>query len=477
MTERVNLGRFRYVRGVHRVAAFLIVLLFAGLARAGYTPPPIRGYVTDTAGVLTPETTQRFDKKLAEYRLCSKNHVAVFIAKSLEGNSIEDVAYAAFNAWHIGEAKKDNGVLLVIAPNERKDRIETGRGAEGALTDLQANDILRQHVSPRLKESNFDAAVDEGTSAIGEALQGDGGACAMTRVFSAPTPTTTPTLGSTATSPSPATTAPKTTSEPTYTFHEPIDHPGERVVVSVLLAIMAFVAAFGAKSGFGLVLSLIGGPIYYAFTSTATTTRGDIDLEMVYGFTAFFAIILAILDWLCWTKLRGDDWGGGGAGGGGGGGGGGSSDWTTGSSTSSTFDFSSSSSSSSSRRAASTRPIRAAAAAPAAEARATATNSASAGASSRTARSSRRTLPRHRCSWRRGPSDTCRASRRAASGARSRSCTRSARRTQERLLPDDAGAAHLFDATVAVGDDPVAAPEVRRLRCPRCAIRTVYAKT
>ncbi len=338
MTERVNLGGFRYVaRVVHRAAVFLIVLLFAGLVRAGYTPPRIQGYVTDTAGVLTPETTQHFDKKLAEYKLCSKNHVAVFITKSLEGNTIEDVAHAAFQTWHIGEAKKDNGVLLVIAPDERKVRIETGRGVEGALTDLQANDILRQHVSPHMKESNFDAAVDDGTSAIGAALEGDGGACAMTRVFSAPAPTIAPTT----TSP-PATTAP-TSSWVAPAVHEPLDHPTARAVVSIIIVILALTAAFGAKNGFGLVLSFIAGPVYYAFTSTATNARGDIDLDLVYGFSAFLAIILAILDWLCWTRLRGREWSGSS---GGGGGGGGSSDWSTGSSTSSTFDFSSSSSSS-----------------------------------------------------------------------------------------------------------------------------------
>ncbi|HEU4538739.1 MAG TPA: TPM domain-containing protein, partial [Polyangiaceae bacterium] len=131
---------------------FVCGALFAALpARAqGYSPPAIAGHVTDAAGKLSPPETAKLEAKLADYRRCSSNHVAVFVARSLEGHPIEDVAYATFNRWKVGEAGKDNGVLLVIAPAERKVRIETGKGVGGELTDLQASEIVRQRISPRL---------------------------------------------------------------------------------------------------------------------------------------------------------------------------------------------------------------------------------------------------------------------------------------------------------------------------------------
>ncbi len=157
------------------LCALLVAVLFvvSKRAHAAYWPPNIAGYVTDPGEKLAHAAVKRLDEKLATYRKCSTNHVVVFIASSLEGATIEDAANATFNTWKIGDAKKDNGVLLVIAPNERKVRIEVGRGLEGKLTDLQSNDILRQHVSPHLKADDFESAVDDGTTAIG-ALSGSG---------------------------------------------------------------------------------------------------------------------------------------------------------------------------------------------------------------------------------------------------------------------------------------------------------------
>src|SRR6185436_945485 len=93
-----------------------------------------------------------------------------FVVGSLEGETIDDIAYKTFNAWGVGQKGKDNGVLLVIAPNERKVRIETGLGVGGALTDLQSNDIIRQVIAPKLKDNRFFEAIDQGTNAIAEAL-------------------------------------------------------------------------------------------------------------------------------------------------------------------------------------------------------------------------------------------------------------------------------------------------------------------
>jgi uncharacterized membrane protein YgcG len=151
------------------VVCATVLLAVPGWA-LGYTPPPIKGHVTDTAGKLAPADVARLEAKLAGYRQCSTNHLAVFLTPSLEGQTIEDVAYGAFNTWKLGEAGKDNGVLLVIAPSERKVRIETGRGVGGKLTDLQSSDIIRTRVSPHLAAGDFAGAIDDGTNGIEQAL-------------------------------------------------------------------------------------------------------------------------------------------------------------------------------------------------------------------------------------------------------------------------------------------------------------------
>jgi len=144
----------------------LVATLLWTLAAQAFKPPPINGQVMDTAGVLTPPQVARLNDKLLRVRMQTGFAVVVFIPSSLEGESMEDVAYTTFNTWKVGSAKGDDGVLLLIAPQERKARIETGKGVGGALTDLQSSRINREVVNPRLQEDQFYEAVNDGTSAI-----------------------------------------------------------------------------------------------------------------------------------------------------------------------------------------------------------------------------------------------------------------------------------------------------------------------
>lgn len=186
--------RRRLVTFAFAFAVLVVALLLRGApAFAGkYVPPPIAGHVTDAAGKLTPGEIAALNDKLATYRKCSSNHIAVFFPRSLEGYSVEDVAYDTFNTWHIGESKKDSGVLLVLAPNERKIRIETGKGVGGDLTDVESSHILRDVVGPNMKAGRFFQAADQATTRIGAAL----GRCPIADIGSvagAVTTTTVPT--------------------------------------------------------------------------------------------------------------------------------------------------------------------------------------------------------------------------------------------------------------------------------------------
>ena len=112
-----RLGRF--TRHAHAAVALLVpalvavaVLLWSGAADAAFKPPALNGHVMDTAGFLTPDQVLKIDQKLDRARQETGFAIVVFIPGSLEGEDIADVAYTTFNAWKIGSAKGDDGVLL-----------------------------------------------------------------------------------------------------------------------------------------------------------------------------------------------------------------------------------------------------------------------------------------------------------------------------------------------------------------------------
>jgi uncharacterized protein len=158
------------------VARLMLMLVAWCVSAEAYTPPPIRGHVTDMTGKLSPADITELNAKLSRFRAETTHEVAILLIPSLGGESIEDVAYDTFKEWKIGQKGADNGVLLVIAPGDRKVRIETGKGIGGALTDLQASQIIRTKIGPRLKEEKFREALEDGSDAILEALKSEPGA-------------------------------------------------------------------------------------------------------------------------------------------------------------------------------------------------------------------------------------------------------------------------------------------------------------
>lgn len=154
----------------------------ASAARAAFAVPPLEGHVTDAAHVLSPEERADLEQRLTRAMNDSGVEIAVLIAQSLEGETIEDVAYKTFNTWGIGRERLDNGVLLVIALNEHRIRIETGKGIGGRLTDLQASDVIEHRIAPLLRAGRLRDGVADGTDAIVAALASD-------RVRSAPSET------------------------------------------------------------------------------------------------------------------------------------------------------------------------------------------------------------------------------------------------------------------------------------------------
>jgi len=154
------------------VVAFLAfcTLFLAGAQAWAFTPPAIDGPITDPSHKLSDDDKQALAQKLLDYKNRTTNEVAYFIAPSLNGEDIEDVGYDTGQAWQLGAKGKDNGVLVVLAPNERRMRIEVGKGLEGDLTDLQTQQIIQQIIGPHLKQNDFRGAIDQSADAIIAAL-------------------------------------------------------------------------------------------------------------------------------------------------------------------------------------------------------------------------------------------------------------------------------------------------------------------
>lgn len=167
---------------------FAIFALVAPARAFAYTPPPLVGHVVDAARLLNEEQRAALDAKLDRFQAEHGYAIVVLTVPSLEGETIEDVAYDAFNAWGVGAAHRDDGVLLVIAPHERRTRIETGKGVGGALPDIVASDILDQHVNPMLARGEPARAVDDGVTAIAAALTSDTDASRRSPTADAPSP-------------------------------------------------------------------------------------------------------------------------------------------------------------------------------------------------------------------------------------------------------------------------------------------------
>lgn len=144
-------------------------MFFAGTALA-FNPPVPTGYVTDTAGALSPAQVAQLNRSITDFNKRTQNEIGVLLIKSVGDESIEDVTHQTFKAWRVGKAGLDNGVLLVLAIESRKMRLQTGSGIEGEITDLQSNDILVS-MRPGLRAKDYNGAVTSAVNKIETLLE------------------------------------------------------------------------------------------------------------------------------------------------------------------------------------------------------------------------------------------------------------------------------------------------------------------
>jgi len=154
--------------------AVIAALGFALLpATAAPTFPELTGRVVDDAGLLTPEDEQALAAELKALEDKSSDQLVVVTLPSLQGYTIEDYGYQLGRHWGIGTAKLDNGALLIVAPNERKVRIEVGYGLEPILTDALTKIIIENAILPRFRTGDFASGIKDGVHDIVLSLSGD----------------------------------------------------------------------------------------------------------------------------------------------------------------------------------------------------------------------------------------------------------------------------------------------------------------
>lgn len=151
--------------------AALLVWLLAPAALA-LEVPPLEGRINDRAALLTPEQRARLETRLAAYEQKTGHQLVLLTIPSLEGDPIEDYALRVAEAWKLGRKDRDDGVLLVIAAQDRQVRFEVGYGLEGELPDALVGRIIREVIAPAFRQGDFAGGIG---SAIGAAIAATGG--------------------------------------------------------------------------------------------------------------------------------------------------------------------------------------------------------------------------------------------------------------------------------------------------------------
>jgi len=160
-----HLSTYRPMRGARLVvaAAALLLTLVGVLA---LTFPPLTGRIVDQANIISADARSAIEPKLADLEAKSGIQLVVATVNSLEGQEIEPYANELFRAWKLGEKAKNNGVLLLVAPKERRVRIEVGYGLEGTLTDALGKVIITNAITPRFKAGDFSDGISRGIDDI-----------------------------------------------------------------------------------------------------------------------------------------------------------------------------------------------------------------------------------------------------------------------------------------------------------------------
>ncbi len=151
----------------------LFALLLCGSAQAEVAVPPLKQRVTDLTATLDAGQIQALDAKLATFEAAKDSQIAVLILSSTQPETIDEFSIRVAEAWKLGRKGVDDGVLLLIAKDDHKLRIEVGYGLEGALNDATAKRIVAEVITPYFKRGEFYSGIDAGLSSIIKVIEGE----------------------------------------------------------------------------------------------------------------------------------------------------------------------------------------------------------------------------------------------------------------------------------------------------------------
>lgn len=149
------------------------VLLTCATTTYAFTIPAYDGFVTDRAGVLKSSEKQELETLLSTYRTETSNEIAILLVSTLDGEPISDAAVATGREWGVGRGDVNNGVLILVAVDDRELFIATGYGLEGALPDLLVHQIIENEITPYFRTGNYFLGLRAGISALQQAIAGE----------------------------------------------------------------------------------------------------------------------------------------------------------------------------------------------------------------------------------------------------------------------------------------------------------------
>ncbi|UPA22018.1 TPM domain-containing protein [Candidatus Peribacteria bacterium] len=151
----------------------LCALFLVSAPAHAFELPENDGYVTDAAGIFTPEQKDSLEQNLKEYDQSTSNQLAVLTVQSLSGADIAEVALEAMRTWGVGQKDKNNGALMLIAYQDRSIWIATGYGLEGALPDLVVKGIVETDIIPAFRDGEYADGIESAVESMKKHIGGE----------------------------------------------------------------------------------------------------------------------------------------------------------------------------------------------------------------------------------------------------------------------------------------------------------------
>ena len=168
----MNIDKIKPLKILYPACILFFIFLFTLSAHA-LDVPKLQGHVNDYANMLSPSTKAELEKELTSFEQTDSTQIVILTIPSLEGKVLDEFSIKVAESWKVGQKGKDNGIIITVAKQEKKIRVEVGRGLEGKLTDLAAGRIVDLVIKPKFKRGDFDGGFVAGVHSLIDATRGE----------------------------------------------------------------------------------------------------------------------------------------------------------------------------------------------------------------------------------------------------------------------------------------------------------------